>query len=245
MLVKNTQNTEAALTTMTLFGYCFVERFWAFAQMGFAPAKLKRVDGLCFWKLLGSGHGSGFSLKPNWSRYGLLAVWESRDAADAFFANSEIAAAYRRHAEEIWTVRLLATQAHGSWSGRNPFLPIAFSPGRPGPIAVLTRATIRWNRLRAFWSAVPSTSRALDGANGLIASIGIGEAPFFRQATFSLWRSEADMQTFAYTTSEHRQAIRRTRDDGWYAEELFARFVPIASEGAWNGRDPLAEMLSC
>jgi len=243
ILVRNTQNTEALLTTMTLFGYRFFERFWAFAQMGFAPAKLRRVDGLRFWKLLGSGHGSGFSLRPNFSRYGLLAVWESPDAADVFFAKSSLIQEYRHHAEEIWTVRLLPIQAHGSWSGVNPFQRMIVSPPADGPIAVLTRATLRWRRLLAFWSAVPSTSRALDGANGLIASIGVGDAPFFRQATFSLWRSEAEMKTFAYGALQHRKAVRRTRDEDWYAEDLFARFVPLASEGTWNGRDPLTGLL--
>jgi hypothetical protein len=228
---------------MTLFGYRIAERFWAFAQMALAPRKLNRIDGLRFWKLLGSGHGSGFSLRPNFSRYGLLAVWESIEAADYFFANSELIQSYRQHAEEIWTARLLPIQAHGSWSGTNPFLPVTPTALTNGPIAVLTRATIRWSRLSAFWSAVPSTSRALDGANGLLASIGVGEAPFFRQATFSLWRSETEMKAFAYATPGHREAMRRTRDEGWYAEELFARFVPIASEGTWGGRDPLSGIL--
>ncbi len=241
--VKNSPKAGTSPTTMTLFGFRFAERFWAFAQMGFAPTKLKSVEGLRFWKLLGSGHGSGFSLRPNWSRYGLLAVWESADAADLFFAKSSLIQEYRHHAEEIWTVRLLPIQAHGSWSGVNPFLPVASTVARDGPIAVLTRATIRWSRLAAFWSAVPSTSQAIDGANGLIASIGVGEAPFFRQATFSLWRNEAAMKAFAYSTVEHREAMRRTRDEGWYKEELFARFIPIASEGAWNGRDPFADLL--
>jgi hypothetical protein len=208
--------------------------------MGLAQPALTNVSGLRFWKLLGSGHGRGFSLQPNWGRYGLLAVWETQADADAFFANAPLMAHYRRHATEIWTIRLLPVQAHGAWAGINPFLPLSPQP-IVGPVAVLTRAAISWPQLINFWRAVPATSRAIEQADGLLASIGIGEAPFIRQATFSLWRSVADVQKFAYRTNVHRAAIQRTRAEKWYREELFARFVPITSEGSWQGRDPLRE----
>jgi hypothetical protein len=227
------------LTTLTLFGYSGKEKTWAFAQMAFARPKLQRISGLRFWKLLGSGHGRGFGLRPNWSRYGLLAVWENTEAAGKFFETSTLMQIYRRHADEIWTVWLLPIEARGAWSGVNPFAPLT-APPNDGPIAILTRATIRLSRLRAFWSAVPAASRALDEASGLLASIGIGEAPFIRQATFSLWRNGDDVQAFAYRTPEHREAMRRTRAENWYREELFARFVPVASAGTWEGRDPLS-----
>jgi len=182
------------------------------------------------------------SLRPDWSRYGLLATWEAEEAADAFFGGSPLFAEYRAHAREVWTVRLAPVAARGAWSGANPFLPLA--PGRDGgPVAVLTRATIRWRRLAAFWGAVPEASRALEGAAGLVASIGVGEAPLVRQATFSVWSSEADMRSFAYGAAAHRDAVRRTREERWYSEELFARFAPVASEGTWDGRDPLEGLL--
>jgi hypothetical protein len=183
--------------------------------------------------------------RADWSRYGLLAVWDRTEAADAFFSDSALMREYRKRAREIWTVRLLPVQAHGAWEGRNPLLPLAANvrqePDRP--VAVLTRAAIRWRRLAAFWSAVPAASHRLAHAEGLVAAVGIGEVPLVRQATFSLWRSESEMQAFAYQSAEHREAIRRTREEGWYSEELFARFVPVASEGSWTGRDPLGALL--
>lgn len=226
------------LTTLTLFGYSGAEKIWAFAQMALARRHLARTAGLRFWKLLGSGYGSGFSLRPNWARYGLLAVWESAEASENFLTHSALMQTYRRHAEETWTVRLQPLTVQGQWSGVNPFFPLA-PPIKAGPIAVLTRATIRLSRLRAFWRAVPATSDALANAEGLLASIGLGEAPFIRQATFSLWRNVEEMEAFAFRNPAHREAMRRTRAENWYREELFARFVPLASEGWWNGMDPL------
>jgi len=230
------------ITTLTLFGYPAEQSAWAFARMGLARASFGRVGGLRFWRLVGTGRGGGMGPGPDWSRYGLLAVWEKPEAADAFFDDSALIREYRRHASEIWTVRLAAFQARGAWRGRNPFLPLV-APPTDGPIAVLTRASIRLRRLGAFWSAVPAASERLARAEGLVASIGIGEAPFVRQATFSVWQSEADARAYAYESAEHRAAIRRTRDEEWYAEELFARFVPLASEGSWNGRDPVEGLL--
>lgn len=210
--------------------------------MGLAGGELSRTVGLQFWKLLGTGDGGGFSLKPHWGRYGLMQVWDSPEAADEFLANSSLMQKYRRRAAEIWTVKLLPVKAHGKWSGANPFEPLA-APKPNAPTAVLTRAKIRFSKLHRFWRYVPATSREIEQAEGLIASIGVGEAPFIRQATFSLWQNEKAMQNFAYKSAVHREVIKLTRQENWYSEDLFARFTPIASEGSWNGRDPLAGLI--
>ena len=162
------------------------------------------------------------------------------------FANTApVVARYRAHSDEEWTIRLEATQAKGAWSGGNPFVTVAGPSGGGdaafGPVAVLTRATLRWATLRAFWSAVPATSAALARAPGLLVSVGVGEIPYLRQATFSLWRDEAALRDFAYRDPVHRDVIRRTRDERWYSEELFARFRPVAASGVWAGREPLRE----
>lgn len=229
-----------SLTSLTLMRFSGAMRAWMMAQMAFARPALRRIPGLRFWKLLGMG--DGFSLRPDFGAYGLLAVWVSPEHADAFFAQAQVMRRFRSRADEVWTVRMVATQSRGAWSGVNPFQPTA-APDE-GPLCVLTRATIRWRRLVAFWSRVPDTNRSLVDTPGLVLSIGIGEAPVVRQATFSLWRSEADMRAFAYRTPVHAEVIRRTRDEAWYAEDLFARFKPISSEGTWRGDDPLARARS-
>ena len=228
--------------TLSLFGYSGSDRVWAFTQMGLARASLSRTTGLRFWRLVGSGRGAGFSLRPDWSRYGLLAVWNDESNAHAFFERAPFPAAVRARADEVWTVRLAPTASRGAWGGSNPFQPTQRAVD-DAAVAVLTRAAIRWRRLGAFWGAVPATSRAVESADGLVASIGIGEAPLVRQATFSIWRDERALRAYAYATDAHREAIRRTRDERWYSEDLFARFSVVAAEGTWNGRNPLEGLL--
>lgn len=207
--------------------------------MGVAPKQLQQVPGLLFFKMLGSGQGLSFSLMPNFRRYGLLCTWASEEAADAFLSNSQFIHTYQQHTQETWTLKLQPTQAHGLWDGQQPFAPLA-APGTGGPLAVLTRASVNWLRIPAFSRYGLRTSKTLAKAEGLYCSIGLGELPFVRQATFSVWESLDAMKQFAYRDPQHQEVMRRTRAENWYSEELFARFIPISSAGTWNGQDPLA-----
>lgn len=238
------QTSAPRLTTLTLFGIRSGHLPWGLAQMGTSGPKLQQVPGLQFFKLLGSGHGKGFSMKPNFRRYGLLCTWENEAAADAFLQESALMQEYKLHIDEVWTVKLLPFQSHGQWDGQEPFAPTLTEKYTGGPMAVLTRASINWRALPSFWRFVPQASRALDAAEGLLCSIGLGELPLVRQATFSVWESEEAMKAYAYKNPLHREVMRRTRAENWYSEELFARFKPIGSSGSWNGVDPLQVALA-
>jgi hypothetical protein len=139
-------------------------------------------------------------------------------------------------------MRLALLSGYGRWSGRDVLADLRAS--RPatteGPVAVLTRATVRPSRWHRFRGARPPVSAELAGAAGLRAAVAIGEAPVGLQATFSVWRDAAAMVAFA-RSPHHRDVVRRTRDEHWYGEELFARFVPLGATGTWDGRDPLTD----
>ena len=232
--------TEGIVASLILARYPPRAVCGALARMGLDRIRLPRTPGLRFWKLLGCARGRTFGpWEPR--RYGLFAVWDSAAALEEFERRSPVMAAYRRRAEELWTGRLAPVRWHGAWGGVDPFAGAApADPHAAGAWAILTRATIRPSRLRAFRAAAAPADAALAGCAGLIASLGLGEAPLLTQATFSLWSDLRAAQEFAYRAAPHAEAIRRTRAEGWYSEELFARFRPIASYGTWDGRDPLA-----
>lgn len=233
----------ARLTTLTLFGIRSGHIRWGLAQMGTSGPQLEKVRSLLFFKLLGSGQGKGFSLKPNFRRYGLFCTWENEAAADAFLQNSDLMQEYQQHTDETWTIKLLPYQSHGQWDKKEPFTPALSKKYTDGPVAVLTRASINLRRLPNFIRFGLRTSAALDEAEGLLCSIGLGELPFIRQATFSVWESMDAMKQYAYKDPQHQEVMRRTRSEKWYSEELFARFKPVSSKGTWNGTDPVKGVL--
>lgn len=230
------------IAALMLARYPWRNSYGALASMGLNRFLLRRVPRLRFWKLLGSARGLAFGA---WNplRYGLFTVWESPAALDAFERDSPVPAAYRRRADELWTVRLRPISWHGAWGGVDPFADATpATPRAPdaGPLAILTRATIRPLRVRAFRAAARQVNTELAQRPDLLAAIGLGEAPLFIQATFSLWASPRAVRGFAYAGPAHIAAMRRKATEDWYSEELFARFQPISSYGTWDGIDPLA-----
>jgi hypothetical protein len=82
-------------------------------------------------------------------------------------------------------------------------------------------------------------SAELHRTPGLLLALGIGEAPVGLQGTFSLWRSAAALNEFAYQRRAHLDVVGRTGVEKWYAEELFARFGLLSSRGTVGGVDPV------
>jgi hypothetical protein len=213
----------------------------AISRMAFDRPILAKTAGLRFYRLLGTARGNAMSLSADLRRWAMFAAWQDEAALDRFLANSPIAAERRSNGQENWTVRLRYAGGHGRWGGRDPFGGMTAQVLEPGqPVAVLTRASIRPRRLVRFYRAVPAVDQALAGADGCLRAVGIGEWPLARQATFSLWRDTGAVRGFAYTGGPHAGVIARTRKEGWFTEECFARFVPFGSAGSWDGSDPLA-----
>lgn len=231
------------LASVSLITYPREERRWAFSRMGLDRPDLRSTAGLGFRRMVGTAQGRSLAWKPDLLRWGLIACWDNEESLDAFLAESPISARWRDHASEVWTMRMIPIKSVGAWGGSNPF-PASEDPPVDGPCAVITRATLRARHAKSFHGAVPSIDLDLARAHGLLGSVGFGESPIVHQGTLSIWKSQTAMREFAYGTAAHREAMRRRSDERWYAEELFARFRPVASEGTWGGSDPLAGLIT-
>ncbi|QHT69787.1 spheroidene monooxygenase [Rhodocytophaga rosea] len=232
------------IVTITFFRFSGLAKLWALQQMQLAAYSLNHLPGLQFYKLLGSGYGSGFSMRPDFSTFALLCNWTDDQAAHQGLYGSHILQKFKKESDEQWTIYMHTLASHGRWSGMAPFGLASQPQDSGGVIAVLTRASLHFKHLIDFWKHVPSVSQAIQDNPHLIFTKGIGEVPLIHQATFSLWTSQQDMMAFAYQNPFHTEVIRKTREMGWYKEELFARFKPFHSEGTWQGQDPLATYLS-
>jgi len=223
-----------ALVTVHLWGVPSRAVPSAFIAMGRDRRPLHQVPGLRFGKLLGTGSGESFTPRDADPRHwGVLATWDSAEAADAF-EDSDLVRRWDARADERVRLALRPLTSKGRWAGRTPF-------GDPsptkhdGPVAALTRARIKPRLWRTFWSSVPPVSAKLNDSPGLMLRVGIGEAPVGLQGTFSMWASSNALRDFAHRSAEHQAVIARTRELDWYSEELFARFAVLAAEGDYAG----------
>jgi hypothetical protein len=189
---------------------------------------LKRLPGVSFVKLLGTGKGESFTPKDaDPYRWGAL-VTIQKDNLDNL-DKSKVIIGWQKIAKKEYRAILKPISVHGLWSGKQPFEVEKFDWN--GKIAAITRARIVWRKNLIFWRAVPPVTISLHQSPGLINAIGIGEAPIGLQGTFSLWESAAQLRDFAYKGQAHTQAIKATEENKWYSEELFSRFAVVQERG--------------
>jgi hypothetical protein len=208
-------------------------RGWGWMRFVTGRMAVRGAPGLRFVKVLGSGRAGGFGTTPSATIQGLFCVFDDAASADAFVSPTGPFQAWRARARECFTVKLRAYSVRGSWSGMRPA--IGATPPIDGPIAALTRASIRPSRARRFWRMEPQAELELEASHGCLLATGVGEAPLLRQATFTLWDSVASMDAYA-RTGAHLAAIRASAQGAFFSESMFVRFVPEGAQGSWRGR---------
>jgi len=195
---------------------------FALLRMALDRGSLRRIKGVHFAKMLGTGKGETFTPRDaDANQWGALIVIDSENlqALD----DSKLIKRWRAHSLSEVRYLLDPVSSHGLWAKTNPF---AYSSVQTdGEIVAITRARIKWFQNFRFWRAVPPVTESLHSSAGLIATIGIGEALIGLQGTFSHWKTSADLRNFAYKGAAHQGAIAATERHQWYAEELFSRFA--------------------
>ncbi len=202
-----------------------------------------------FIKLMGTGLNGSFDIHPDWRQWTIFSV---TDHPPLFYENSDqyvmlsklygsfIAGWCRKLKCECCFIICEVKEGHGTWNGKLFADRKAKTEEAEGIMAVLTRATIRFSKLKSFWKNVGPVNAKMKGTPGLLYSIGIGEVPFTRQATFSVWQSKKQMQSFAYSMHDHREVIAKTRSENWYSEEMFLRLKPVYVKGTIKGQVPFS-----
>jgi hypothetical protein len=193
---------------------------FAIKAMGLDRFSLMRDKNVSFYKSLGTGKGETFTPNDaNVLQWGLVAVVEDIESLDS----SAVVQRWRKNSVSEFRAVLDPISSHGQWARKEPF--VGGIKDWDGQVAAITRARIKWSQNFRFWSSVPPVTLSLKSAPGLVAAIGIGEAPIGLQGTFSLWESASAIREFAYKGAAHQKAIADTSAYNWYSEELFARFA--------------------
>ena len=131
---------------------------WGWLRLVAGATPYKEVPGLTMVKVMGSGHGGGFSLRPSATHQGLCCNLSHLDLALQFL-DSPAVQAYRSRAREWWTGVLSVQSARGHWDKQAWQ---ASSPEALGqhteseeasraPFAVLTWVSIVPPKAMAFW----------------------------------------------------------------------------------------------
>jgi hypothetical protein len=191
---------------------------------------------ISFYKLMGTGKNGSFDIHPDWNQWVVLIVlneefWmmneETKNRKLQNIKGKFINFYLKLFRCKTETIVLKPLVSHGTWDKKFCFGKDLSTKESNGKIAVLTRASIRLNRLKHFWKHVPLVNEKMNENSGLIYSIGMGEIPFIKQATLSIWQDVASMKNFAYQQKEHVEVIQKTRKENWYSEEMFTRFEVI------------------
>ncbi len=196
---------------------------FAFLQMAIGRRTARKIVGVSFAKLMGTGTGKTFTPSDaDLQQWAILFVADDLDLVET----SRFISSWKKRSVSVDKYLLNPISSHGEWSKRKPF-EISSPLNNDGPIVAITRARLKWSQAMRFWRSIPPVVADLHHSPGLLFSIGIGEAPIGLQGTFSVWQSGAALRDFAYKNAPHRAAIEDTKRFDWYSEELFARFELI------------------
>ena len=232
-------------TSLTIVRYKYWAIPFAFFSMFLFRIPLFFNRKITFYKLMGSGKNGTFDKSPDLKQWAILCVHtnnileqNTEELLGGFISNW-----FSFFSTDVFTIILEPIMGHGLWDKKEVFGKLSSKSEIVGPVATLTRATIRLNKMKYFWENVAPVAKNMNIAKGFVFSVGIGEVPWIKQATFSIWETADDMKSFAYKMKAHSEVVKKTREENWYSEELFVRFKVLKTNGTLHGINPLKRIL--
>jgi hypothetical protein len=208
--------------------------------LGLSPHKLglAKVPGMRYSEITITAPLSARLIsKPNLGRIALIATWDDERALEDFLAGHTLA----EQLAHGWRVRLQPTRIVGAWPPLEGLIDREQPMEDEEPAAVLTIGRLRFSQALRFFRATAAAERLAVGDPSLLAATGLARPPAL-VGTFSLWKNTAAMRAYAEGKANpaHSAAVQAHIARPFHHESAFVRFRPYASEGRWEGRDPLA-----
>lgn len=203
------------------------------------PPKPAEVPGLQYAEtVITAPLGGNLLPAPRLRPVAMIAAWESDETFDEFFTGHHPVA---RRLAAGWQVRLQPLHVYGKWPGLSGLPDGVVEVGDEEPVAALTLGRPRLGRLPAFLKASARAEAEAVANPDVLALIGLARPPRL-VSTFSLWRNVGAMRAYARGSSDgaHPTATKADRANPFHHDSAFIRFRPYASQGSWDGRDPLA-----
>jgi len=242
-LQSATQQSNTSLNgvvVVVLFDFLPKHRSWAWLKlMQGTHSMLKTIPGLLFAKVMGSGEGGGFTLRPSGTHQGLIFVFDQIQHAVDYLKSHDLQL-YREKTKEWWQGILAVNSCRGAWNqlgwqSHDLGLQEELAKATSHEVS-LTRASIRASKAIAFWKYAPQAQVDLQKAPGCELAIGLGEAPVLRQCTFSLWKDTQSLVAYAHQGA-HQRAIAATQKHGFFTESMFVRMKVLHMLGQWGGHN--------
>jgi hypothetical protein len=186
--------------------------------------ELSQTAGCRVGKVMGTSKEGTTRISFELRRWAVFAIWDSAEARDVFVQDSTVMKRWRS-AGQLQHFYLQPVASRGTWNGEDPFPAVGGANPTASTTAVLTRATVRPQRFWRFARSVGAVDEELRAQPACSLAVGLGEWPIGEQATFSVWESAKAIDEFSYRGKAHNEVVRRTFDENWYSEMLFARFA--------------------
>ncbi len=190
---NDSRQAVAGTVVVVLADYERQHQAWGWLRLAQGAGALKDTPGLRFAKVMGSGHGGGFSLRPSASHQGLITVFEHPGQAHDFLQSAYVAACHDR-SRESWSAVLGVDSARGEWDGQT----WARTPESAGMDPRLRGDDVRLRGDDGVGRGDASTVRADAGGAEAVASLPLAvitRASIRPAKTMAFWRYAPAAQT--------------------------------------------------